>query len=231
MIQIQGIGNQTGKKFWRSLEELSNSPKFQKWVTQEFPEGATDILDGKPQGVALDINQSRSIEGFADEAIAAYHTLETVARTKGQYDGYVIACFGDPGLYACREIADVPVVGIAESAMLTAWQLGRRYSIVCLTSRLRRWYIECAREHGLDARLASVRALDAHDGVVAEQLFMAWDFTVASAQSLSGRVLEEILGEEGTPALASLADAAVTRAAAPDLARTEERLRAMGYIE
>ena len=47
MIQIQGIGNQTGKKFWRSLEELSNSPKFQKWVTQEFPEGATDILDGK----------------------------------------------------------------------------------------------------------------------------------------------------------------------------------------
>ncbi|MBI2687660.1 MAG: TAT-variant-translocated molybdopterin oxidoreductase [Acidobacteria bacterium] len=47
MIQIQGIGNQTGKKFWRSLEELSNSPKFQKWVAQEFPEGATDVLDGK----------------------------------------------------------------------------------------------------------------------------------------------------------------------------------------
>ena len=56
----------------------------------------------------------RSIEGFADEAIAAYHTLETVARTQGQYDGYVIACFGDPGLYACREVSDVPVVGIVE---------------------------------------------------------------------------------------------------------------------
>ena len=47
MIQIQGIGNQTGKKFWRSLEELSNSQKFQNWVAQEFPEGATDVLDGK----------------------------------------------------------------------------------------------------------------------------------------------------------------------------------------
>jgi molybdopterin-containing oxidoreductase family iron-sulfur binding subunit len=47
MIQIQGIGNQTGKKFWRSLEELSNSPKFQNWVAQEFPEGAADVLDGK----------------------------------------------------------------------------------------------------------------------------------------------------------------------------------------
>ena len=47
MIQIQGIGNQTGKKFWRSLEELSNSSKFQNWVAQEFPEGAADVLDGK----------------------------------------------------------------------------------------------------------------------------------------------------------------------------------------
>lgn len=47
MIQIQGIGNQTGKKFWRSLEELSNTSKFQKWVAQEFPEGAADVLDGK----------------------------------------------------------------------------------------------------------------------------------------------------------------------------------------
>ncbi|MFN0100465.1 MAG: TAT-variant-translocated molybdopterin oxidoreductase [Bryobacteraceae bacterium] len=47
MIQIQPIGNQTGKKFWRSLEELSNSPKFQNWVAQEFPEGAADVLDGK----------------------------------------------------------------------------------------------------------------------------------------------------------------------------------------
>jgi Asp/Glu/hydantoin racemase len=44
--------------------------------------------------------------------------------------------------------------------MLTAWTLGRRYSIVCLTPRLRRWYMECAQEHGLAGRLASVRALD-----------------------------------------------------------------------
>lgn len=31
----------------------------------------TDILDGKPQGVALDINQSRSIEGFETEVVGA----------------------------------------------------------------------------------------------------------------------------------------------------------------
>jgi molybdopterin-containing oxidoreductase family iron-sulfur binding subunit len=46
MIQIQGIGNQTGPKFWRSLNELANTPKFQQWVAREFPEGAADIMNG-----------------------------------------------------------------------------------------------------------------------------------------------------------------------------------------
>jgi len=45
MIQIEGIGNQTGKKFWRSLNELASTPKFKEWLVQEFPEGATDLLD------------------------------------------------------------------------------------------------------------------------------------------------------------------------------------------
>lgn len=45
MIQIEGIGNQTGKKFWRSLNELAATPKFKEWLVQEFPEGASDLLD------------------------------------------------------------------------------------------------------------------------------------------------------------------------------------------
>lgn len=47
----------------------------------------------------------RSIEGFTDETLAAARTVELVARTRGEYDGYAIACFGDPGLAACREAA------------------------------------------------------------------------------------------------------------------------------
>ena len=54
---------------------------------------------------------------------------------------------------------DIPVVGISEAAFLIAYTQGRRYSIVCLTKRLRTWYMECAAEHGLDGRMASARAL------------------------------------------------------------------------
>ena len=36
----------------------------------------TDILEGKPEGLALDINQSRSIEGFETKVIGATTTAE-----------------------------------------------------------------------------------------------------------------------------------------------------------
>ena len=99
----------------------------------------------------------RSIEGFADETIAAYHTLETVARTQGQYDGYVIACFGDPGLYACREVSDVPVVGIAEAAMHTACLVAHRWSIVTVIPRVAPFIADAVQHAGLTEKCASLR--------------------------------------------------------------------------
>ena len=100
------------------------------------------------------------IENRAEAAIAGHAVLDALASHMEGHDAAIVAAFGDPGLAAAREFADIPVFGIAESALLTAWTLGRRFSIVCLTPRLRRWYQECAEEHGLAARLVSVRALD-----------------------------------------------------------------------
>ena len=101
------------------------------------------------------------VENRAEAAIASHAVLDALAKHADGGDAAIVCAFGDPGLAAAREFADIPVVGIEESAILTAWMLGRRYSIICLTPRLRTWYIECAQEHGLAGRLASVRALDA----------------------------------------------------------------------
>ena len=100
------------------------------------------------------------VENRAEAAIAGHAVLDALAKHAEGCDAAIVSAFGDPGLAAAREFADIPVVGIEESAILTAWMLGRRYSIICLTPRLRTWYIECAQEHGLAGRLASVRALD-----------------------------------------------------------------------
>ena len=96
-----------------------------------------------------------------EAAIAAHAVLDALAEHGAGHDAAIVSAFGDPGLEAARELMDFPVVGVAEAAMLTARMLGRRYSIVTLTPRLRTWYIDCVAEHGLDDRLASVRSLDA----------------------------------------------------------------------
>ncbi len=52
LIQISPAQNATGKKYWRSLHELSGTPGFEKWVEDEFAGGA-DILDPSSRRMML----------------------------------------------------------------------------------------------------------------------------------------------------------------------------------
>jgi Asp/Glu/hydantoin racemase len=100
------------------------------------------------------------IENRAEAAIASHAVLDALAEHGAGCDAVIVSAFGDPGVAAAKELAEVPVVGISEAALLSAWLLGRRFSVVCMTPRLRTWYAECVAELGLAGRLAAVRALD-----------------------------------------------------------------------
>ncbi|MEU1971822.1 aspartate/glutamate racemase family protein [Microbacterium sp. NPDC019599] len=78
-----------------------------------------------------------AIESHVDEVYAALAVVELIERDqrRGGSDAYVIACFGDPGLDAARELVDVPVVGIAEAAMHVAAISGRSFGVVTTLSR------------------------------------------------------------------------------------------------
>lgn len=77
-----------------------------------------------------------SIESHYDEALSVPGVLRAVQRGERHgVDGYVIACFGDPGLDAARELAAGPVIGIAEAAMHTASHLGIGFSVVTTLER------------------------------------------------------------------------------------------------
>ncbi|KIQ18289.1 aspartate/glutamate racemase family protein [Rhodococcus sp. MEB064] len=77
-----------------------------------------------------------SIESHYDEALSVPGILDEIAKgEKDGVDGYVIACFGDPGMDAARELASGPVVGIAEAAMHAASFLGRGFSVVTTLGR------------------------------------------------------------------------------------------------
>ncbi len=99
----------------------------------------------------------RSIEGHYEEELAAVAMLEVVKERAGEFDGVVIACYGDPGLAAAREVSPVPVVGIAEASMLMACTVAHSFSIVTVPPRVKPLLENTVRLHGLEARCASIR--------------------------------------------------------------------------
>ncbi|WP_434361154.1 aspartate/glutamate racemase family protein [Parasalinivibrio latis] len=77
-----------------------------------------------------------SIESHFDEAISVIGVLEQIQKgdTEGT-DAYIIACFGDPGLQAARELTSAPVIGIAEAAFHFATLISTRFSVVTTLGR------------------------------------------------------------------------------------------------
>ncbi|AHI63447.1 aspartate/glutamate racemase family protein [Burkholderia thailandensis] len=102
-----------------------------------------------------------SIEGHYDEALATPGLLaEVAAGERDGFDGYVIACFGDPGLYAARELARGPVIGIAEAAMHAASVLAPGFSVVTTLARTCGMAWHLAERYGMKRFCRNVRATD-----------------------------------------------------------------------
>lgn len=102
-----------------------------------------------------------SIESHYDHALSVPGVLAAVAAgERAGAEGHVIACFGDPGLDAAREIARAPVVGIAEAAMRLACFLGRSFSVVTTLPRTFGHTRDLARTYGFAGACAGVHGCD-----------------------------------------------------------------------
>lgn len=100
-----------------------------------------------------------SIEGHYDEAMSIIGLVDAI-RADEEADAYVIACFGDPGLLAAREIATGPVLGIAEAAMHAASFVATGFSIVTTLERTRIIAEHLVRNYGMEHHCRRVRATD-----------------------------------------------------------------------
>jgi allantoin racemase len=96
------------------------------------------------------------IDGYYDDAIAANAVVRSLRSHKEAFDATVIACFGDPGLYAARELTEAPVIGIAEASFLLAMSLGHRFGIVSTIDRATPGTLDLLQRYGLERRCAAV---------------------------------------------------------------------------
>jgi Asp/Glu/hydantoin racemase len=102
---------------------------------------------------------ARYISSRAAAAIGAHAALDVLAAHVAGCDAVYLACFGDPGLAALREISPVPVIGMAEASCLEACKRGRRFAIVTGGALWGPMLTEFVAGLGLAERLAAVRTI------------------------------------------------------------------------
>ena len=102
-----------------------------------------------------------SIECHVDDVWAAAGVAEQVQL--GEADGadaFVIACFGDPGLHAARELARGPVIGIAEAAFHAASLIATGFSVVTTLTRTCVIAEHLVQQYGFERRCRGIHGTD-----------------------------------------------------------------------
>jgi allantoin racemase len=123
---------------------------------------ASAIANALPSGAEVEAYTAqrgpRSIESAVDEAFAAAEVVKVV-QAHPDHDGYLIACFSDPGLDAVRELTTAPVVGIGEAAYTAATMSAKRFAVITTLARGRPEIEDALRRSGLAERCVGVLAL------------------------------------------------------------------------
>ena len=100
------------------------------------------------------------IASRAAAAIAGHAALDALAEHVLDCDVVYLACFGDPGLAALKEVSPVPVVGMAEASIEAACRLGCRFAIVTGGAAWAPMLRELVIALGLSDRLAAIRTIE-----------------------------------------------------------------------
>ncbi|ODR83363.1 hypothetical protein BG842_24905 [Haladaptatus sp. W1] len=135
------------------------NPNTSEAMTEDIAKSAEQAASPQTETIVTnpDIGPE-SLESYYEYHLAAIAMLETIADYRGEVDGVVIACYGDPGLYPLKEVFDVPVVGVAEASLATATLLGHRFSILVALPRAIPMMENMVHWYGLSNRLASVES-------------------------------------------------------------------------
>jgi allantoin racemase len=146
---------------------------------------------------------ARYIASRAAAAIAGHAALDALAEHGSACDAVYLACFGDPGLLALRELSRVPVVGMAEAACREAAARGR-FGIVTGGAAWAPMLREFVATLGLSDALAALQTVVPSGGTIASDPDAALAMLVAAGRACAASGSETvILGGAGLAGLAA----------------------------
>ena len=135
-----------------------------KW--NGYPDALEKILNTiKDPGTEIEIHGITKIGGFADqyrylEFLETGEVMENLhtAMARG-FDAFLIGNIADPGLREAREIADIPVLGLCESAMHMACMMGANFSFVTINEKFTPRIVENVARYGLRERFVGANRM------------------------------------------------------------------------
>ena len=88
----------TGRRYWRSLDELADTPEFKDWLHREFPQGASELEDGQNRRQFLKImSASFALAGLGLAGAGCRRPEEKLEPFGQQQADYI---YGEPQYFA-----------------------------------------------------------------------------------------------------------------------------------
>jgi len=175
----------------------------------------------RDEGTEIHVAGTTRVGGVADqyrylEFLGTAEVLENCQRAVQEgYDAFLIGNIADPGLREAREIANIPVLGLCETAIHAAGLMGASFGFVTLNEKFAPRLRENAARADLSGRLARIGRME-----LDRILTMNAGFTdVAARDALVAQFLDAADGPEapevviagGGVMMALLQEAGVTR--------------------
>jgi molybdopterin-containing oxidoreductase family iron-sulfur binding subunit len=97
-IQNNSTSAMNGRRYWRSLDELADTPEFKDWLHREFPQGASELEDGQNRRQFLKImSASFALAGLGLAGAGCRRPEEKLEPFGQQQADYV---YGEPQYFA-----------------------------------------------------------------------------------------------------------------------------------
>jgi allantoin racemase len=146
------------KLWYQSMSRLEAWPSYNAALRQ--------LLDTvKDDDTQIEVHGITKLGGVGDqfrylEFIATAEVLENVHRAVREgFDAFLIGNITDPGLQEAREIANIPVLGLCESALHMACMMGGTFSLVTINAKFTPRIVENVSRYGLKERLVAVNRM------------------------------------------------------------------------
>lgn len=151
-------------KIW--YQSFARSNRFTRYASF-LKETASAAL---PQGVEMDVYSVPRDALHADHQFRYYELVDSrdvvsnaVRAQEEGYSAYLIGNILDPALHFAREVVDIPVLGLCDTAITTACLMGRKYGFVTINEQQAHRIELNVRDHGTQSRFTGWRSLGIDD--------------------------------------------------------------------